>query len=305
MRPLRLVISSAPGEAGDAVAVAIAGGLSKRLNQRVTIENHLGVPGIAAERGARAKPDGYTLTMGTTTTHVLAPLTLELPYDAVEDFDPVTQVASMPYVLAAPAAEKAQSVGQLIARAKSNPSPLSYSSMGDPLGHLGMQMLKMASGMTVTQSADPRWASLGELLRKNVDVFFVSASAAMPHVAAGTLRAIAVSTDKRAAVFPKVPTIAESGYPGFEVAESYAVFVPRGTSAEIIHRLHVELAHVALTRDVKEQLGRHGAEAFTSISNVEVLHQMRAESARFGSIMSQVNYKPHGDGKPVPGPAKL
>jgi tripartite-type tricarboxylate transporter receptor subunit TctC len=279
-------------------------GLSTRLGQRVVIENHITQRAIEAmDMAARAAPDGYTLILGDARTHVLAPLALELGYDPAEDFDPVTQVAIMPYVLATPASTKVESVSQLIALARTR--PLSYSSAGDPLGYLAMQMLKTTTGVNATQSV--RWGRtpLAELLQKvDVDMVFASAGGVLPHVNSRALRAIAVSSVKRAAAFPSVPTLAESGYAGFDLGDWFAVFVPRGTPAEIIHRLHVELANVAANNGVTHAIRQTGAEPFTSVSNIEVLKRMRSESAKYGKVMAKVNFKPGGSDKRVPGPAK-
>jgi tripartite-type tricarboxylate transporter receptor subunit TctC len=305
-RPLRLMVPSAAGGSGDVIARVMANGLSKRLGHRVVIENHgCGREIAGMEVAARAKPDGYTLILGSAIINVLAPLALEVGYDPAEDFDPVTQVAIMPYVWATPAMTKVESVRQLIALAKSRQRPLSYSSMGDPLGQIGMRMLEQASDVNSTRWQHRGSASLAQLLHgAEVDVVFAGAGAVLPYVNSGALRAIAVSAAKRAAALPDVPTIAESGYPGFEITDWFALFVPRDTPAEIIHRLHVEAANVALTDPVKLELLRTGAEPLTSVSNVDVLRRMRSESAKYVKAVSRVNFKPGRPGKPMAGPPK-
>ena len=130
-----------------------------------------------------------------------------------------------------------------------------------------------------------------------VEVFFASARFVLPYVNSGALRAIAVSSPKRAAVLPGVPTIAESGHVGFDVTDWFAFFVPRGTAAETIHRLHVGLVNAALTSGVKQVLRRNGAESLTSISNIEVLQRVRSDSAKYATALSGVNFKSGGPSK--------
>lgn len=297
-RPLRFLVPSAAGESADIIGRVMAGALSRQLGQQVAIQNRSADRDFGVtEMGARAKADGYTLILGNMRTHVLGPLALELAYDPEEDFDPVTQVAAMPYVLAVAPVTQAVSVQELFALAKSRSTPLRYSSAGDPLGHLGMQMLKNISRADAVRvravPASP--AELGQ--RADVEVFFASARFVLPYVNSGALRAIAVSSPKRAAALPGVPTIAESGHVGFDVTDWFAFFVPRGAAAETIHRLHVGLVNAALTESVKQALRRNGAESVTSISNIEVLQRVRSDSAKYAKVLAGVNFKPDVPGK--------
>jgi tripartite-type tricarboxylate transporter receptor subunit TctC len=306
-RPPSIVVPAAAGQFADIVARTIARSLSKLVDQSILVQNFGRDGGIEAMKlAARAEADGYTLVLGGALTHVLAPLVVEVEYDPVQDFDPVTHVAVMPYVLATHVDMPANSISKLLALAKANPRALRYSSGGDPLGRVAMEMLRSSARLNIVHSFDLGTAPLEEVVHKaHAQVLFASSHAVLPHVVSGAVRAIAVSTMGRAAALPDVPTISESGYPGFEFTNWFAFFVPRATPAEIIHKWHVKLTHAARAEPVKQELGRHGAEPYTSLSNINVLQRMESESSKYTKLLSQASVKPGGRTKPAPGPAKF
>jgi tripartite-type tricarboxylate transporter receptor subunit TctC len=294
-KPIRLIVAFPAGGSTDIIGRIIGQRLSQSLGQQVIIDNRGGAGGtIGTEIAARANPDGYTLTMGTTSTHVIAPAAYSrLKYDPVKDFTPITLVASTPYLLVVNPGVKANNLKEFVALAKSQPGKLNYASAGSgSTTHLAMEMLKSAAGLDIVHvpynGNGPAGAAV---LGGQVQALFGSMPAVLPQAKAGKLRALAVGTSKRSPALPDTPTVAESGYPGFEVSLWLGFFAPRGTPIDIIHRLHTELVKIVLSPEMKEQLEKNGAEPAHNASAYDLERLVKNEIPKYKKIIQAANIK--------------
>jgi tripartite-type tricarboxylate transporter receptor subunit TctC len=294
-KPIRLIVAFPAGGSTDIIGRLVGQRLSERLGQQVIIDNRGGAGGmIGTEIAARAAPDGYTLTMGTTSTHVIAPAAFsKVKYDPVKDFAPITLVASTPYLLVVNPGVKASSLKEFVALAKSQPGKLNYASAGaGSTTHLAMEMLKHTAGLDIVHVAYNGNGPAGvAVLGGQVQALFGSMPAVLPQAKAGKLRPLAVGTSKRSPALPDVPTVAESGYPGFEVSLWLGFFAPRGTPASVINRLHSELVKIVLTPEMKEQLERNGAEPAHNAASIELERLVRAEIDKYSKVLKAANIK--------------
>ncbi|RYY77630.1 MAG: tripartite tricarboxylate transporter substrate binding protein, partial [Comamonadaceae bacterium] len=246
-RPLRIVVPFTPGGSSDILARAIGQELALALGQPVVIENLPGAGGsLGADRVAKAAADGYTLLMGHTGTLSVNPfLYPKLPYDAERAFAPVAWVARVPNVLVVHASVPARSLKELVALAKARPGQLAYGSGGNgSAAHTTMEFLKLQAGISLLHISYRGTApSVNDLLAGQVQALFTGAPALLPHIRSGRIRALAVSSTRRMALLPEVPTVAESGVPGtagFEADQWYGLVAPAGVPAEIVARLNAE-----------------------------------------------------------------
>jgi tripartite-type tricarboxylate transporter receptor subunit TctC len=295
IKPIRLIVAFPPGGSTDIIARIVGQKLSERLGQQVIIDNRGGAGGtIGTELAARANPDGYTLTMGTTSTHVIAPAAYtNIKYDPIKDFAPITLVASTPYLLVLHPSVKATSLKEFVAAVKSTPGKWNYASAGTgSTTHLAMEMLKTAAGIDLTHVPYNGNGPAGTaVMGGQVQALFGSMPAVLPHAKSGKVRPIAVGTGKRSPALPDVPSVAESGYPGFEVSLWLGFFAPKGTPVEIVNRLHSELVKIALSPDMKEQFERNGASAATNASSIELERLIKAELAKYSKVIKTANIK--------------
>jgi tripartite-type tricarboxylate transporter receptor subunit TctC len=294
-RPIRLIVAFPPGGSTDIIARLVGQRLSERLGQQVIIDNRGGAGGtVGTEIAARATPDGYTLTMGTTSTHVIAPAAYsKLKYDPVKDFAPITLVASTPYLLVLNPGVKATNLKEFIALAKSQAGKMNYASAGTgSTTHLAMEMLKHAAGIDIVHVPYNGNGPAGTaVLGGQVQALFGSMPAVLPHAQSGKVRPVAVGTTKRSPALPNVPSVAESGYPGFEASLWLGFFAPRGTPAAIINRLHGELTKIALSPDMKAQFERNGAEPVTNATPIELERLVRVEIEKYAKVIKTANIK--------------
>ncbi|MGZ8209893.1 MAG: Bug family tripartite tricarboxylate transporter substrate binding protein [Burkholderiales bacterium] len=294
-KPIRLIVAFPPGGSTDIIARLVGQRLSERLGQQVIIDNRGGAGGtVGTEIAARATPDGYTLTMGTTSTHVIAPSAYsKLKYDPVKDFAPITLVASTPYLLVLNPGVKATNLKEFIALAKSQAGKMNYASAGTgSTTHLAMEMLKHAAGIDIVHVPYNGNAPAGTaVLGGQVQALFGSMPAVLPHAQSGKVRPVAVGTTKRSPALPNVPSVAESGYPGFEASLWLGFFAPRGTPAAIINRLHGELTKIALSPDMKAQFERNGAEPVTNATPIELERLVRVEIDKYAKVIKTANIK--------------
>jgi tripartite-type tricarboxylate transporter receptor subunit TctC len=295
VKPIRLIVAFPPGGSTDIIARIVGQKLSERLGQQVIIDNRGGAGGtIGTEIAARANPDGYTLTMGTTSTHVIAPAAYtNIKYDPIKDFTPITLVASTPYLLVLHPSVKATSLKEFIALVKSSPGKWNYASAGTgSTTHLAMEMLKTAAGVDLTHVPYNGNGPAGTaVMGGQVQALFGSMPAVLPHAKSGKVRPIAVGTSKRSPALPDVPSVAESGYPGFEVSLWLGFFAPKGTPVEIVNRLHSELVKIALSPEMKEQFERNGASPATNASSIELERLIKAELAKYSKVIKTANIK--------------
>lgn len=293
-KPVRLIVAFPAGGSTDIIARIVGQKLGERLGQQVVIDNRGGAGGtIGTEIAARANPDGYTLTMGTTSTHAIAVgAYANLKYDPLKDFEPVALVATTPYLLVLNPGVKANTLAEFIALAKSQPGKLNYASAGTgTTTQLAMEMLKTAAGIDLVHipysgNGPANTATMGG----QVQVLFGSMPAVLAQAKAGRLRAIAVGTPKRSPSLPDVPSVAESGYPGFDASLWLGFFAPKGTPAPILKRLESELLAIARSPEMKEQFERNGAEALP-MAPADIRKLLKVEIDKYAKIIKAAGIK--------------
>jgi tripartite-type tricarboxylate transporter receptor subunit TctC len=256
--PVRLVVPYPAGGPASIVAHVIGEKLSESLGQAVIVDNRSGAGGnLGTEIVAKAAPDGQTLLLGTNGPLVVnVTLYSTLPFDPLKDFAPISYVASIPLVLIAHPSVPASTLQELIALAKAKPGALSYASSGNGSGgHLAGALLASMAGLDMVhvpyRGAAP---ATTDLIAGHVPLMFDGLAAALPYIKAGKVKALGVATPHRAAAAPEIPTIAEQGLPGYEIASWYGVLAPAGTPAPIVDRLHREIVRILDLPDVNEQL---------------------------------------------------
>lgn len=286
-RPIRFVVPYAAGGNGDVVARLVATRLSAQLGQQVFIDNRAGVGGnLGAEMAARAAPDGYTLFLGTN-THAINMSLYEKPgFDFAKDFTPISLVSSAPLVLITHPAVEARSTPELISLAKSRPGALNYATGGSgSSAHIIMELFKTTAGVDIVHVPYKGVAQAAtDLIAGQVQVMFNSTSTAMDQVRAGRVKALGVSSAQRTPLAPGVPTIAEAGFPGFEATIWQGIFVPTGTPAPIVDRLHRELALLLTSEDVKKQMFQQGVVP-TGSTPSQFQTFVKSEVAKWGKVV--------------------
>ena len=288
-KPVRLVVPVAPGGSLNQYTRLIAQRLTESLGQTVLVDNRPGANGIiGADIVAKAAPDGYTLLMGATPTLAIN-VTLyagKMPYNPERDFTPITMVAKAPSVLAAHPSLAFKNIKELVAFAKAHPGKLNYASSGTGSGnHLMGEMLKTAAGIDLVHVPyNGGGPGLVALLAREVELMITPPPILIPMAKAGRVRLIAVSSARRSPAMPEVPTIAESGYPGFESTVWYCVVAPRGTPKAIITRLHSALTTVLASAEFRERLLADGATAETSTPE-DLMAWIRSEIPKFAKVI--------------------
>lgn len=291
-KPIRLIVAFPPGGSTDIVARLVGQKLSERLGQQVVIDNRGGAGGtIGTEIASKATPDGYTLTMGTTSTHVIAPAIFpNVKYDPVRDFTPITLVAITPYMLVLHPGVKAKTLKEFVALVKSQPGKLNFASAGaGTTTQIAMEMLKLAAGLDIVHvpysgNGPAGTATIGG----QVQALFGSMPAVLPHAKAGRLHPVAVGTAKRSSALPNVPTVAESGFPGFEVSLWLGFFAPKGAPAPVVKKLYEELVAIAKSPEMKEPFERNGADPLTT-TQPELAKLMKSELDKYSKVIKAAN----------------
>ncbi len=294
-KPIKLIVGFAPGGSTDIVGRIVAQRLSERLGQTVNVENRAGAGGtLGADATAKAPPDGYTLTLGTTSTHAIAAgAYTKLPYDPVADFTQISLVAITPYLLVVNPQVKANNLADLIALAKGQPGKLNYASAGNGTAtHLAMEMLKDAAKLDLVHipykgNAPADLAIVGG----EVQAVFGSMPALLQNTKAGKVRPLAVGTLLRSPALPDVPTVAEQGYAGFEAALWLGIMGPANLPKPVIERLHKELAGIVATPEFKAAMDANGAEPIASKSPEEFREMLRGQVAKYVKITKAVGIK--------------
>ncbi len=263
-RPVHVIVPFPAGATNDLTARVVAEKLSIALRQPVVVENRAGAGGsIGADAVAKAAPDGYTLLQGSGSTHGgNAAVYPNLPYDPLRDFAPITMLVRTPYILIVHPSVQANSVRELVALAKASPGKLNYASYGSgSSSHLAAELFKDMAGIDIVHVAFKGGApAVLATVSGQTQVLFDVITTSAPHFKAGRLKALAVGTTTRTPLFPELPTIAESGYPGFEATVFFGWLAPAGTPRAIIERLHRELVRVLAQADVREKLIAMGNE---------------------------------------------
>jgi tripartite-type tricarboxylate transporter receptor subunit TctC len=267
-RTITLVVPFAAGGATDIVARVLAKGLSDRLGQSVVVDNRPGANGtIGTAAVAKARPDGYTLVMGGVNTHAMNDsLVKPRPYDSARDFAPITLTALIPVAFVVNPQLPVTTLEEFVALARSKPKQLSYGSSGTGgPQHLAMELFKLAAGVELTHVPYRGGApQLNDLLGGHILIGSIGLPPALPHIETGKLRALAVTDAKRSAFLPKLPTVAEAGFPNFEMSYWLGLMAPAGTPVAIIDRLAAESVAVLTTAETREGLAKQGAEVVTS-----------------------------------------
>jgi tripartite-type tricarboxylate transporter receptor subunit TctC len=261
-QPIRLVVPFPPGGSTDIAARVIGEQLSQAWKQPVNIENRAGAGGsVGAEAVSRAAPDGYTVIMGVTGSHAInISLNPKLKYHPLRDFDPITTVGTLPNVLVAHPSVPARSLQELLALAKKEPGKLSYASLGNgTAAHLTFEMLKQLAGVDILHvpyaGSGP---AITALLAGNVQLMIDGLPSSVPHIQAGKMRPLAVTSLTRSPAAPDVPTIAESGFAGFSADAWNGLYAPKGTPAAIIEKLQAQVAQILKLPAVQERFASLG-----------------------------------------------
>lgn len=294
-KPVRWIVPFPPGGAMDAIARTLGDKLSKSLGQPFVVENRPGAGGnIGAEYVAKAPADGSTImitSIGMATNKFLYP---RLPYDPVKDFAPVSLLAVVPNVLVTNSTQpNVKTVSDVIAAAKAQPGKLTFASAGNGTSiHLAGEMFTALAHVEMLhipyKGSGP---AVTDLIGGQVNYMFDSVTSSKPHIMAGKLRPIAVTTAKRSSALPNVPTIAEAGLPGYEVSPWFAVFAPAGTPKPVVVKLNAALVQAMKQPDVKARLAAIGAEPIGSTPD-ELASHLNHELARWGKLITERGIKP-------------
>ncbi|HEY6512187.1 MAG TPA: tripartite tricarboxylate transporter substrate binding protein [Burkholderiaceae bacterium] len=294
-KTIKLIVGFAPGGSTDIVGRIVAQRLGERLGQTVTVENKAGAGGtIGADLAAKSPPDGYTLTLGTTSTHAIAAGAYsKLPYDPVADFTQISLVAITPYLLVVNPQVKASSLAEFVALAKSQPGKLNYASAGNGTAtHLAMEMLKDAAGIDLVHIPYKGNAPAdAAIIGGEVQAVFGSMPALLQNTKANKVRPLAVGTTARSPALPEVPTVAEQGYAGFEAALWLGVMGPANMPRSVVDRLHKEIAAVVATPEFKAAMDANGAEPLASKSADEFREMLRGQVDKYVKITKAIGIK--------------
>ena len=291
VKPITLVNPYAAGGPADLLARTVAAGMNDLIGQQVVILNKPGgATAIGAAFVAAAAPDGYTLLIAGASSHIVTPVLSKVTYDGIKDFAPVAMVASVPNVLVVRASLPVKSVPELVALAKSKPAALNYGSVGNgSQPHLAAETFKQIAGVNFThvpyKGAAP---AITDLLAEQIDLAFLNAPPLLQHIQSGKLRALAVTTLKRARQLPDVPTLDELGLRGFDVATWYGITAPAATPKPVVEKLTAVISKVLTSPDVVAKLTSQGAEIFL-LPPKEFADYLQADAARLTKLIKSAN----------------
>jgi tripartite-type tricarboxylate transporter receptor subunit TctC len=286
-RPVRLIVPQPPGGGTDIVARLLAQKLSESLDQQFVVDNRSGAGGIVGtEIVAKSPPDGYTLLLGYTGSLTINPnIHKRLPYRPVDDFDPISLAVANPLLLVVHPSLRVATFAELVALAKTRSAPLNYGTPGNgSLHHLAMEWIKSATGVNFTHIPYKGNQSVSAVMAGEVSLAFVSVVSGMPHIKSDRVKAIAITGKSRSRALPDLPTVAESGIPGFEATNWFGILAPRRTPAPVISKLSSLIATSMRSADVKDRLLRDGAEPVGSTPE-EFANLIRAELKRWGEVV--------------------
>jgi tripartite-type tricarboxylate transporter receptor subunit TctC len=293
-RPVRLIVPYPPGGSTDFIARPVAERLTERLGQPFVMDNRGGAATvIGAEIAARAPADGYTLLVGTVTTLAVNPaLKPKLPYDPVRDFAPVSMLSAQPYILAVNPSVPAASVAQLVAYAKANPGKLSFASAGLGSGaHFAGELFNHMAGVDILhipyKGTGP---AITDVIGGRVAILYAGVATLRSFVGSGKMRVLAVTSARRSPGMPDVPTIAESGLPGYETNTWNSLVAPRGTPRAVIERLNAAVGQVLSETDLRERWAQQGIDAEPGPPERLASH-IKAEIARFARLVKATGLK--------------
>jgi tripartite-type tricarboxylate transporter receptor subunit TctC len=290
-----MVVGFPPGGGTDVVARILSPKLSEDLGQPVVIENRPGATGtVAAAAVAKSPADGYIIMMGHVSVNAIAPsLFPNLQYDVIKDFAPVTLAASVPHFIVVHPSLPVGSIAELIAYAKARPGRLSFPSAGNgSTPHLAGEIFKAMAGVDMVHVPyKGSGQSMQDLLAGQHQVAFDTAPASAPYVRAGRMRVLGVSSAKRLAEYPDVPTVDEAGVPGYVITTWYGVFAPGGTSGAVVGRLHAGIAKAMQASETRARLAEIGADGTVTRTPEEFAAMVRADTARYAKIIRDSGLK--------------
>ena len=292
-KPVRLIVTYPPGGGADTIARLLAPRVGEALGQPMIVENRPGAGGtIGAGEVARAAPDGMTLMLDASSYAVNPSLYPKLPYDARRAFAPLSLLVLFPNMLVVNPAFPARSVQELVAAAKAQPGKIAYASSGNGSAqHLAAELFRQGAGLDMVhipyKGGGP---ALQDVIGGQVPVFFANMASGLPHVKSGRLRALAVTGAKRSSAAPELPTVAESGVPGYEVYEWNAVFAPAGTPAAIVERLHMEFAKALAHPEARDRIGSLGGE-IAALAPAETERWLAAQLDKWAQVVRTANIK--------------
>ena len=292
-KAIHIVVGFPPGSQPDIVARLLGHEMAENLGATVVIENVTGAAGnIAADRIAKAAPDGYTLGLLSQTHMVVNPSLYKLPYDPVKDFAPISQVAVSPNVLVVPVSSPLTSVGELVTQAKATPGDLTFASSGSGSGtHMAAELFRSAAAIDIRHIPYKGVvAAMPDLLAGRVSMMFSPMPVVMPSVRQGKLRALAVTSVRRSSAAKELPTIAESGYPGFEATNWYGLVAPASTAPAIVDKLHGATVAVLARPALRDRLSDLGLEVIGN-SPAEFAAAIQAELPKWRDVISKSGIK--------------
>ena len=295
-RPIKIMVPFAAGGTSDILARVLGEKLSKALDTPVLVDNKPGAGGVVgADFVAKARPNGYTLLLGTISSHAINPaLRPSMPYDAAKDFAPVILLGSISNVLIVGASQPYKTVAEVIAAAKKDPArPLNFGSSGQGSSqHMSGEMFKLMTGGGLTHVPYRGSApAIQALMGGEIPMSFETVTVALPQIKAGKVRALAVTAAKRTQLLPDVPTMQEAGVAGFDVASWQAVYAPAGTPASIVQRLNTEIEKILAQPDVKEKMESLGLE-HTPNSSKQFAAFNKSEIAKWNKVVKEGDVKP-------------
>jgi tripartite-type tricarboxylate transporter receptor subunit TctC len=294
-KPIRFVVPYPPGGPLDTMARAVGQKLAESMGQPVLVDNRPGAGGnIGTDIVAKSPADGYTLLMGAVATHAINPtLYGKIPYDPVKDFVPVAMVAVVPNVLVVTPGLPVKSVRDLIELARARPGYLNFGSGSTgSTGHLAGELFNTLAGVQMVHIPYKGGApAMADLLAGQVQLMFDNLANSLPQVKAGRLRALAVTTAQRSSFAPELPTLAEAGVPGFDLSTWFGVFVPGGTPRDIVTRLNAEVVKALDAPDMRERLGKMGAEPPADNTPERFAAFIRSESDKYARVIKSSGAK--------------
>jgi len=292
-QPIRIIVPFAAGGTSDILARTLGEKLQASLKQTVVIENKAGAGGvIGADAAAKSSPDGYTFLLGTIASHAINPaLQAKMPYDAMKDFAPVILLGSISNVLLVGASQPYKTVGDIVAAAKKEPLPFASAGQGSSQ-HMSGEMFKLLAGAPLTHVPYKGSApAVQDVIGGQIPMSFETATVALPHVQAGKVRALAVTSATRSKVLPDVPTLQEAGIAGFDVASWQAIYAPAGTPAAVVQRMNAEIEKILAAAEVKTKLDGLGLDHAPNTPEQFAAYG-RNELAKWQKVVKDGNVKP-------------
>ncbi|MDB5863298.1 MAG: hypothetical protein JWO70_1104 [Betaproteobacteria bacterium] len=293
-KPIRMIVPFPPGGGTDILSRLVANKLTESVGWQIVVDNRGGAGGnIGLDAAAKAAPDGYTMVMGQTSNLTINPsLYSKLPYDSLRDFTPVSVVASSPIAFMVFAKAPYRTLNDLIAAGKAKPGEVTFATTGNgTVGHLTGELMQRIAGVKFVHVPYKGSAqAFPDLLGGRIGFFLASLETAIPQMKAGAIRTLAVTSAQRVPALPEIPTVGESGYPGFETATWYGILVPKGTPQPIVARLGTEIVKVLESADVRERMAANGG-ATIKPGPAAFDAQLKSELTKWSRVIREAGVK--------------